>query len=41
MSINANVFISKEHGYIGDNIVQVSSSEKDLGVIVESTIDWW
>ena len=32
---------NKEHDYyIGDNIVQVSSSEKDLGVIEESTLDW-
>ena len=32
---------NKDHGYyIGDNIVQESSSEKDLGVIVESTMDW-
>ena len=46
MSINANVFLqgeNKEHYYyigLEDNIVQVSSSEKDLGVIVESTLDW-
>ena len=44
MSINANVFLqgeNKEHYYyIEHNIVQVSSSEKDLGVIVESTLDW-
>ena len=32
---------NKEHDYyIGDNIVQVSSSGKDLGVIIESTLDW-